>query len=228
MQLHQPRQEDVGNAVALDDPAHDAPARQDRVHVERDLRPERRRADDAADAERRREQSTAWRSTAGCPCISRLKSAPPPVAARTALDGIGLARASTIVRRPELACKPPAWSGARRSRRSSCSPRRGRHHRGEPDGSGAEDGDAAAGRGGEAVEHRAGTGLDPAAKRALRPRSRSLSGSLTTFRSPATACVANDDWPKKCAWTVSAPRERTLVPSTGRADAKLCSKKRWQ
>ena len=55
-----------------------------------------------------------------------------------------------------------------------------------------------------------------------------VSGSLTTFRSPATASVANDDWPKKCAWTVSAPRERTLVPSTGRADAKLCSKKRWQ
>ena len=45
----------------------------------------------------------------------------------------------------------------------------------------------------------------------------------TMFRSRATACVAKLDWPKKCACTVSPPRESALVPSAGRTEAKLCS-----
>ena len=53
------------------------------------------------------------------------------------------------------------------------------------------------------------------------------SGSLTTLRAVATACVAKLDCPKKWLWTGPASRESTLVPS-GRAAAKLRPKKSWQ
>ena len=53
------------------------------------------------------------------------------------------------------------------------------------------------------------------------------SGSSTTLRSPATACVAKLDCPKKWAWISSPSRESALVPSA-RAAAKFCAQKSWQ
>ena len=54
------------------------------------------------------------------------------------------------------------------------------------------------------------------------------SGTFTTVLSRPTACVAKLDCAKKCAWTSSPLRERTLDPSAGRDDAKLCSQKDTQ
>ena len=53
------------------------------------------------------------------------------------------------------------------------------------------------------------------------------SGNLTRLRSPATACVAKLDCPKKCAWMISPLRDSALVPSE-RVEAKLCAQKPWQ
>ena len=54
------------------------------------------------------------------------------------------------------------------------------------------------------------------------------SGTLTTVLSRPTAWVAKLDCAKKCACTGAPLRERTLEPSAGRDEAKLCSKNEVQ
>ena len=48
---------------------------------------------------------------------------------------------------------------------------------------------------------------------ATRVRSSSLS-TTTTLVARATACRANDDWPKKCPYTGPAAREYDVDPSS--------------
>ena len=52
-------------------------------------------------------------------------------------------------------------------------------------------------------------------------------GTLTTLRSWQRACVANDDWPKKLLWMLSAPLLRAVDPSE-RSARKLWAKKSSQ
>src|ERR1700733_8732567 len=52
-------------------------------------------------------------------------------------------------------------------------------------------------------------------------------GSLTTLRSRASACVANDDWPKKLLPNL-VPAEASPEDPSGRTPPKLYSRKPWQ
>ena len=153
------------------------------------------------------------------------KSAPQPVMRRISSPA-SRSRASIDVRRAELARElEPRGHAVDADDRPAAGDDAG-HHRGEPDGAGAEDGERAAGRRPQRRPAPAGAGLDAAAER-RRELERDRVGELDDVASPATQCVAKHDWPKKCAWISSPSRDSALVPS-GRAAAKLGPKKSWQ
>ena len=223
-ELEQPRQEQLGHAVALDDAAHDSPEGEDVVDVQGDLGAKGRRADHPALAGRG-EGVDGGSEHGGLAARLEREIGAAAGDAPDLLADVGLVRVDDV-RRAELAgeLEPGGLDVDSDDRRApgdhAC------HDRREPDGSRAEHRERAPRLGPHHVQHGAGAGLDPAAERGRELEAREL-GQLDDVALGGDRVGREAGLPEEVSVHDLAVA-RKHARAVGREAAKLRPKKSWQ